>query len=147
VTTIVLGNHESISRGTDRLVGRILSHIKNNSGLKPLLLSSPDSVRDWGYAEEYINFIFQKPDDFNDAMLVTGFSWSVRDLVDAFINAVGQDKLMVTWDESEVIDVNENKRNRYLITEKQREYLWFPKYYGNNLVARLIEDLYEPPKK
>lgn len=143
MTTVVLGNHESIMRGGDRLIGRILSHIKNNTNSSPLILSSPESTRDWGYAYEYMNFIFEKPDDFSDVMLVSGFSWSVRELVEAFIDLVGKDKLKVIWNEDNGQVFNENICNRYLITKKQKEYSWFPKYYGKNLVEKLIKDLNE----
>jgi GDPmannose 4,6-dehydratase len=88
----ILFNHESPRRGetfVTRKITRAVAHIK--AGLQQdLYMGNLDAVRDWGYAPEYVEGMWQmlqagEPDDY---VLATGTSWSVREfLEDAFSHA------------------------------------------------------------
>ncbi|MDN5857969.1 MAG: GDP-mannose 4,6-dehydratase [Pseudonocardia sp.] len=82
-TNGILFNHESPRRGrtfVTRKITRAAARIK--AGLDTeLFLGNLDAVRDWGYAKEYVEAMWQmlqadEPDDF---VIATGTAYSVRD--------------------------------------------------------------------
>jgi GDPmannose 4,6-dehydratase len=88
----ILFNHESPRRGetfVTRKISRAVARIR--AGLQDLLwLGNLDARRDWGYAPEYVEAMWQmlqldRPDDF---VIATGTSHSVRDFCElAFAHA------------------------------------------------------------
>jgi GDPmannose 4,6-dehydratase len=81
----ILFNHESPRRGetfVTRKITRAVAAIK--AGRQDVLyMGNLDSVRDWGYAAEYVEGMWRmlqadKPDDF---VLATGASYTVRDFL------------------------------------------------------------------
>lgn len=82
----ILFNHESERRGEEfvtrkitKSVARIMNGIQNH-----LELGNLDSLRDWGYAKDYVEAMWQilqqdTPDDF---VIATGEQHSVREFVD-----------------------------------------------------------------
>jgi len=88
----ILFNHESPRRGetfVTRKITRAAAHIK--AGLQDeLWLGNLDSIRDWGYAAEYVEGMWRmlqadEPDDF---VLATGTGITVRDfLQESFAHA------------------------------------------------------------
>ncbi len=86
-TNGILFNHESPRRGetfVTRKITRAAARIK--AGVqKDLYLGNLDSVRDWGYAPEYVEGMWRmlqtdEPDDF---VLATGVGYTIRDFLDA----------------------------------------------------------------
>ncbi len=81
----ILFNHESPRRGevfVTRKITRAVAHLIANKQ-KKLYLGNLDSKRDWGFAPEYADFMWQilqhdRPDDF---VIGTGESHSVREFV------------------------------------------------------------------
>ena len=79
----ILFNHESERRGETFVTRKItLAAARISQGLQDCLyLGNLDSLRDWGYAKEYVEFMWlivqqEKPDDF---VIATGVQHSVRE--------------------------------------------------------------------
>lgn len=92
-TNGILFNHESPRRGetfVTRKITRAVARIQ--AGVqKDLYLGNLDSVRDWGYAPEYVEGMWRmlqadEPDDF---VLATGVGYTIRDFLEAAFGRVG----------------------------------------------------------
>ena len=99
----ILFNHESPRRGetfVTRKITRAVAEIANGSK-KKLFLGNLDSVRDWGYAKEYVEsmWLMLQQDTASDYVVATGVGATVRDFVDASFSRVGLD-----WREHVEID-------------------------------------------
>lgn len=89
----ILFNHESPRRGENfvtRKISRGIARIKAGLDNK-LHLGNLDAKRDWGYAPEYVEAMWQmlqqpEPDDY---VIGTGLSASVRDFVEAAFKHAG----------------------------------------------------------
>jgi GDPmannose 4,6-dehydratase len=94
----ILFNHESPRRGetfVTRKIARAAARIK--LGLEhEIYLGNLDSVRDWGYAPEYVEGMWRmlQADEANDFVLATGTAYTVRDFVRLCFEHVGLD-----WEE------------------------------------------------
>ena len=85
-TNGILFNHESPRRGetfVSRKITRAVARIKLGRQEK-LYLGNLDAIRDWGYAPEYVESMWQmmqqeKPDDY---VVATGVGATVKDFVD-----------------------------------------------------------------
>lgn len=102
----ILFNHESPRRG-ENFVTRKITKYFGTSMKEKLRLGNIETVRDWGFAPDYISFIHQamqedKPTDF---VLGTGISHSVKD----FLDLVGN-YLDVDWRKFVERDTDENVR-------------------------------------
>ena len=94
----ILFNHESPRRGetfVTRKITRAVARIKAGMD-QHVYLGNLDSVRDWGYAPEYVEGMWRmlqadEPDDF---VLATGGSFTVRDFVVEAFERAGLD-----WEE------------------------------------------------
>ena len=93
-TNGILFNHESPRRGetfVTRKITRAVARIK--AGVqKDLYLGNLDSIRDWGYAPEYVEGMWRmlqadEPDDF---VLATGVGYTIRDFLAAAFGHVGR---------------------------------------------------------
>jgi GDPmannose 4,6-dehydratase len=91
----ILFNHESPRRGetfVTRKITRAVAAIKADQQ-DTLYLGNLDSVRDWGYAAEYVEGMWRmlqvdEPDDF---VLATGGNFTVRDFVRVSFERAGLD--------------------------------------------------------
>lgn len=93
VSNGILYNHESPRRGENFVTRKIASTVARiaEGSEEVLELGNLDSVRDWGWAPEYVEAIWKclqtdKPDDF---VLATGTSTSVREFVIAAFEQAG----------------------------------------------------------
>lgn len=89
----ILFNHESERRGTEFVTRRISDGVARIAAGKArhLTLGNLDAKRDWGYAPDYVDFMWRtlqhaRPDDFVGA---TGTSHSVREFLEAAFRHVG----------------------------------------------------------
>jgi len=94
-TNGILFNHESPRRGetfVTRKITRAVARIR--AGIQDkLFLGNLDAVRDWGYAPEYVEAMWQmlqvdQPDDF---VVATNTAYSVRDFLGYSFDVVGLD--------------------------------------------------------
>jgi GDPmannose 4,6-dehydratase len=86
-TNGIFFNHESPRRGetfVTRKITRAAARIKLGLQEK-LFLGNLDSVRDWGYAPEYVEamWLMLQVDEPNDFVVATGTSATVKDFLDA----------------------------------------------------------------
>ena len=89
----ILFNHESERRGTEFVTRRISDGVARivTGHAKHLTLGNLDAKRDWGYAPDYVDFMWRtlqhdQPDDFIGA---TGESHTVREFVEAAFRHAG----------------------------------------------------------
>lgn len=96
----ILFNHESEIRGgdfvTQKIIAGVVGFIKNGSSFA---LGNLNSVRDWGYAGDYVmamHMMLQhnKPDEFT---IGTGETRSIRDFVEAAVRASGVISDPIYW--------------------------------------------------
>lgn len=91
----ILFNHESPRRGetfVTRKVTRAVARIVAGEQ-KELYLGNLDSIRDWGYAAEYVEGMWRmlQIDEPEDFVLATGVGYTIRDFLDASFGHVGLD--------------------------------------------------------
>ena len=110
----ILFNHESERRGENFVTRKItLAAGRIACGLQEKLqLGNMDSLRDWGYAKDYVECMWlmmqhEKPEDF---VIATGVQHTVRDFVQRAFHAVG---IQLRWEGSGIdekgIDVKTGK--------------------------------------
>jgi len=94
-TNGILFNHESPRRGETFVTRKItLAAARIQAGLQDkLYLGNLDAVRDWGYAQEYVEAMWRMlqidtPDDF---VVATGTQHSVKDFLDFTFEPLGLD--------------------------------------------------------
>jgi len=91
----ILFNHESPRRGETFVTRKIsMAAARIKLGLQEhLYLGNLDAVRDWGYAEEYVEGMWRmlQVDEPTDYVLATGTAYSVRDFVQFAFEHVGLD--------------------------------------------------------
>ena len=99
----ILFNHESPRRGETFVTRKITRAVaKIAAGMQSkLYLGNLDSIRDWGYAPEYIEamWLMLQQDEPDDYVVATGTAYSVRDFCRIAFEQVGLD-----WEKYTVID-------------------------------------------
>ncbi|SFI55810.1 MULTISPECIES: GDP-mannose 4,6-dehydratase [Microbacterium] len=91
----ILFNHESPRRGetfVTRKITRAVARIKAGTQ-KDLYLGNLESVRDWGYAAEYVEGMWRmlQVDTPDDYVLATGVGYTIKDFLEASFGHVGLD--------------------------------------------------------
>ena len=100
----ILFNHESPRRGetfVTRKITRAVARIQAGTQ-KDLVLGNIDSIRDWGYAKEYVEGMWRmlQHDEPTDFVLATGTGTTVREFCELAFSHVGLDwRDYVTHDE------------------------------------------------
>lgn len=94
-TNGILFNHESPRRGETFVTRKIsLAAARISSGLQQSLpLGNLESVRDWGYAPEYVEamWLMLQAEEPSDFVVATGTSYSVREFLELAFQHVGLD--------------------------------------------------------
>jgi GDPmannose 4,6-dehydratase len=139
----ILFNHESPRRGetfVTRKITRAVAAIK--AGLQEhVYMGNLDSIRDWGYAPEYVEGMWRmlQADAPNDYVLATGTGITVRDFIEEAFAHAGLDwKIHVRFDERYLRPTEVDA----LIGDpsRARDRLgWVPTVHGREL-ARLMVD-------
>lgn len=100
----ILFNHESPRRGetfVTRKITRAVARIAAGTQ-KELYLGNLDSVRDWGYAAEYVEGMWRmlQVDEPEDFVLATGVGFTIREFLETSFGHVGLDwQKFVKFDE------------------------------------------------
>ncbi len=139
----ILFNHESPRRGetfVTRKITRALAAIKAGTQ-DTLYLGNLDSKRDWGYAPEYVEAMYQilqqdKPGDF---VIGTGESHSVREFLEEAFSYVG-----LKWEDYVKIDPRYFRPTEvdYLLADPSRAKQvlhWEPKVRFHELVRIMVD--------
>ncbi len=140
----ILFNHESPRRGLE-FVTRKISHAvaRISLGLQDkLVLGNMDARRDWGFAGDYVEAMWQilQQDTPEDYVIATGISHSVREFVEAAFAYVGID------DWSRYVEVDPHlfrpAEVEYLLgdaTKAQQKLGWTPTTTFEELVQMMVE--------
>lgn len=140
----ILHNHESPRRGEHFVTRKIaIAAAKIKTGTQEKLkLGNLDAKRDWGYAKEYVEFMWKmlqhdKPEDF---VIATGESHSVREFLEAVFSHAGLDwKEYVEFDASHVRphEVNHLEGDA---SKAERVLGWVPKVKFAELAKLMFEE-------
>jgi GDPmannose 4,6-dehydratase len=119
----ILFNHESERRGETFVTRKITIAASNIAyGLQDkLFLGNLDSLRDWGYAKDYVECMWlmlqhSEPDDF---VIATGEQYSVREFCNLAFKYVGID---IRWEGSGVNEKGVNIVNNQVVVEVSPEF-------------------------
>ncbi len=131
----ILFNHESPRRGetfVTRKITRAVAKIKKGLQDK-LYLGNIDSLRDWGYAKEYVEGMWlmlqqDKPDDY---VLATNEMHTVREFVELSFKHVG---IEIEWEGERENEVGKDKETGKVLVEID------PAYYRPTEVDQLLGD-------
>ncbi|WHY61512.1 GDP-mannose 4,6-dehydratase [Cytobacillus firmus] len=131
----ILFNHESERRGETFVTRKItLAAARIAQGKqKKLSLGNLDSLRDWGYAKDYVECMWlilqhDKPEDF---VIATGEMHSVREFVELAFNHTG---IEIEWTGKGVEEKGLNKETGEVIVEVD------PKFFRPAEVDQLLGD-------
>ena len=131
----ILFNHESERRGETFVTRKItLAAARIAQGKqKKLLLGNLDSLRDWGYAKDYVECMWlilqhDKPEDF---VIATGEMHTVREFVELAFKHVG---IEIEWTGKGVEEKGINKATGEVIVEVD------PKFFRPAEVDQLLGD-------
>ncbi len=158
----ILFNHESPVRGetfVTRKITRALVRIKLNLQ-DCLYLGNMDSLRDWGYAKDYIEaqWLMLQQDQPEDFVIATGVQYSVRQFVEAAANELN---IQIVWQGQGVEETGIDQHGKIIVkvdphyfrptevksllgdSTKAREKLgWMPVTTFSELVTKMVcEDL------
>ncbi|MGA9532684.1 MAG: GDP-mannose 4,6-dehydratase [Anaerolineales bacterium] len=143
----ILFNHESPRRGPTfltRKVSRAVARIKAGLQLK-LYLGNMDAHRDWGYAPEYVEFMWRMlqqdvPDDF---VIGTGETHSVQEFVEEAFNYAGLDWQSYVEVDPRYFRPTEVDRLQADTSKAKRELNWSPRVTFRDLVRIMIDADFE----
>lgn len=131
----ILFNHESERRGEEFVTRKItLAAARIAQGLQDRLeLGNLNSLRDWGYAKDYVECMWlmlqqDKPDDF---VIATGEQHSVREFAELAFKNNG---INIEWQGSDIEEVGiDTKTNKVVVSVN-------PKFFRPTEVASLCGD-------
>ena len=142
-TNGILFNHESPRRGetfVTRKITRAVARIK--AGVQDeVYLGNLESVRDWGYAKEYVEamWLMLQQDSGDDYVMATGEGATIRQFAEAAFTHVGMD-----WEEHVRYDVRYERPSEVdaLIGDPgkaSRRLGWTPKTRWRELAALMVD--------
>jgi GDPmannose 4,6-dehydratase len=139
----ILFNHESPRRGLEFVTRKVTDGVARiKLGLaKDLQLGNLDARRDWGFAGDYVRamWLMLQQDKAEDYVIATGFTWSVRELVEiAFAHAhldwqeyVKLNPAFVRPAEVDLLIGNADKANRVLG--------WKPEVSFKQMIGQMVD--------
>ena len=142
-TSGILFNHEGPRRGIEFLPRKVSNAVaKIKLGLATeVRLGNIDSMRDWGYAGDYVEamWLMLQQDEPDDYVIATGETHSVREFLQLAFDHVGLD-----WEKYVVIDEKFFRPAEVDLlvgdATKAREKLgWVPKTSFENLVQLMVD--------
>jgi len=139
----ILFNHESPRRGegfVTRKITRAVAHIL--AGLEDkLYLGNLDAKRDWGYAREYVEAMWQmlQQDEPGEYVIATGESHSVREFLEEAFSQVGLD-----WEKYVAIEPRYLRPTEVALlvgdaSKAQRQLGWKPATTFKSLVKLMVQ--------
>ena len=119
----ILFNHESERRGETFVTRKISLGVANikNGHQKKLYLGNLNSLRDWGYAPDFVECMWlmlqhETPEDF---VIATGKQHSVREFTTLAFKEVGID---IIWHGEGINEVGVNQQNGEVLVEIDQKY-------------------------
>jgi len=139
----VLFNHEGEYRGEQFVTRKITRAVAAISlGLqKELVLENLDSVRDWGYAEDFVDamWLMLQRDEPDDYVIATGVTHSIRELCAAAFAVVGisdVERYVKLSNTKRLADVMYLRGNA---TKARIVFGWTPTVGFEEMVQRMVE--------
>ncbi|URT70596.1 GDP-mannose 4,6-dehydratase [Cytobacillus firmus] len=131
----ILFNHESERRGETFVTRKITLAAARiaQKKQKKLALGNLDSLRDWGYAKDYVEcmWLILQHDKAEDFVIATGEMHSVREFVELAFNHVG---IEIEWTGKGIEEKGINKETGEIIVEVD------PKFFRPAEVDQLLGD-------
>lgn len=121
----ILFNHESPRRGTEFITRKLtlgMAQIFKGTRTDPVCVGNLDSKRDWGYAKEYVDAMWQilQHDRSDDWVVATGTIHSVRDVVNTIAERL---QIPLSWKmNADGLEYAEDAFGRIWVTQA-REFL------------------------
>ena len=120
----ILFNHESERRGENfvtRKISLAVARIANKLQDK-LYLGNLDSLRDWGYAKDYVEcmWLMLQQDNPEDFVIATGEQHTVRDFVERAFRVAGID---IEWSGKGIDEKGQDKKSGKILVEVDKR--WF----------------------
>ena len=120
----ILFNHESERRGENfvtRKISLAVARIANKPQDK-LYLGNLDSLRDWGYAKDYVEcmWLMLQQDNPEDFVIATGEQHTVRDFVERAFRVAGID---IEWSGKGIDEKGHDKKSGKILVEVDKR--WF----------------------
>lgn len=120
----ILFNHESERRGENfvtRKISLAVARIANKLQDK-LYLGNLDSLRDWGYAKDYVEcmWLMLQQDNPEDFVIATGEQHTVRDFVERAFRVAGID---IEWSGKGIDEKGHDKKSGKILVEVDKR--WF----------------------
>lgn len=139
----ILFNHESPRRG-DNFVSRKITKALANilaGRQKKLYLGNLDAYRDWGFAPEFIEVVWQilQQDTPDDYVLGTGQTNSVRDFLNEAFGYVGLDWADYVEFDPQYLRATEVPILKADITKAQKYLNWQPRVTFSDLVKIMVD--------
>jgi len=139
----ILFNHESPRRGETFVTKKIISHaVKLKLGLtkKKLILGNLNSIRDWGYAKEYVTAMWKmlqqkKPMDY---VIATGKGTTIREFVTKTYKYLG---FNIIWKGKELKEIAYDSNNANILIKIDKKYFRpteVDKLIGNPKMAKKL---------
>ena len=120
----ILFNHESERRGENFVTRKItLAAGRIAEGLQDHLeLGNMDSLRDWGYAKDYVEcmWLMLQQDNPEDFVIATGEQHTVRDFVERAFRVAGID---IEWSGKGIDEKGHDKKSGKILVEVDKR--WF----------------------
>jgi len=130
----ILFNHESPRRGEEFLSRKVSKAVAEITlGKKEFMeIGNLDAKRDWGYAKEYVNWIWMimQHHEADDFVLGTGETHSVREWIELAFQSVGRP---ITWKGSGADEIGLNPEGNTVVKIN-------PKFYRPAEVDLLLAD-------
>lgn len=138
----IMFNHESPRRGREFVTRKICEAavaIKNRR-CDELVLGNLDARRDWGWAPDYVEAMWQMlqlpaPDDF---VIATGISHSVRDVVDIAFKHLGLDPAKYVRSDAELLRPAEVDHLVGDASKAARILGWKPRLPFEEMIVRMV---------
>ncbi len=131
----ILFNHESPRRGETFVTKKISKAVSNifKKKQKVLHLGNLDSMRDWGYAKDYVESMWMmlQQENCSDYVISTGKSHSIKDFVEMAFKVIDVE---IEWKGTGLDEKGINKKNGEIIVEVD------PKYFRPSEVDHLEGD-------
>ncbi len=139
----ILYNHESVRRSTQFVTKKIANaaaRIKLGQA-DSLTLGSLDAKRDWGYAPEYVDAMFQMAcaDSLEDYVVATGQLSSVRDLCEAAFEHLNLNYLDFVESASDRLRTTESVNLHGNPAKIKQKLGWSAKKTVREIMAELVE--------
>ncbi len=139
----ILSNHESSFRNENFISSKIVNsaiQIKQNKASK-LEVGSIDIVRDWGWAEDYVEALYHIlcQDEAEEYIVATGRSISLEEFISYSFSKLGLNYLDYLKVNNNLIRSNEHKKSFLNPTKAEVKLNWVAKSNVYNVIDKLFD--------